>query len=110
LFCVPGVACGWLTVTFTERFTEPSEFVAVSVYVVVAAGDTMICVSPVTLPTPWLIASESAPATAHDSVTGWPAITSVSFAVNDEIAGPGNTASGPAAKLAATSSVVSAVL
>src|SRR6478752_467013 len=72
-----------LTVTLTVRVAEPPSLDAVSVYVVLAEGDAVVLVRPVTRPTPLSICSWVASSTDHASVTGSPASDSVGVTVNE---------------------------
>ena len=74
---------------------DPVTFVAVSVYVVVADGETLVEV-PVTVPIP-LIERDAALETVHDSVDDWPGAIDEGEAVNDEITGSGGGGGTPAA-------------
>src|SRR5436305_322649 len=76
---------------FTEivivRVTDPAEFVAVSVYVVVADGVTVADADAPTAPTPLSIVTDVAPVVVHDSVVDAPAVMLPADAVNNPIVG-----------------------
>src|SRR6266571_3926730 len=75
------------TATATAAWELPEVLVAVSVYVVVAAGETTLLARPVTLPTPESIASAVAPLTLQESVVIWPGWISAGEPVKDEMTG-----------------------
>jgi len=85
---ITGNGSGVVTVTVAERVTLPPAFVAVSTYVVVAAGVTTRLV-PVTTPMPGAIVTRSAPVVAQFNVTGEPANTAAGVAAKDAIVGNG---------------------
>ena len=65
--------------------TDPPAFVAISVYVVVEAGETETEV-PVTAPIPEML-SEVAPVVVQERVADWPAVMLAGDATNEEMAG-----------------------
>jgi len=69
---------------------DPFALVAVSVYVVLAVGETDR-VLPVTVPIPWSIDRLVPPVTVHVRVLEPPDSMDTGFAVNDEMLGPGCT-------------------
>ena len=75
------------TVTVAEAVTLPETLVAVSLYVVVFAGETVRDVLPVTVPTPLSIVTEVAPLTLHDNVADWPAVMDAGVAAKLTMAG-----------------------
>jgi hypothetical protein len=77
----------------TAAVVVPVAFTAVSVYTVVAAGDTTFEV-PVTAPMPE-IESEAALVVLHESVEFPPASTLVGLAVNELIVGAGSATVAP---------------
>ena len=79
----PGLAP---TVTVAVAVTDPALFVAMRVYVVVAAGVTLTEV-PVTEPTPGAMLSEVAFEADQLNVALWPTCTVVGAAVKEAITG-----------------------
>ena len=75
-----------LTATVILELVDPPELFAVSTYVVVCAGDTLLDVKADTSPM-LLIAILVAPEVAHDKVAACPAAIVVGDAVKDEMAG-----------------------
>jgi len=80
-------AGGGVTVTVTWAADVPALFVALSVYVVVWAGETVVEVRPVTTPTLLLMLSEVAPLALQESVAGDPAVIVEGVAANEVILG-----------------------
>jgi hypothetical protein len=79
---------GWVTVTVTVAVTDPEVFVAVSVYVVVAAG--LIVIAPlcdVEANVPGATLTLVDPVVAQFSVVVVPAVIAAGLAVNEVIAG-----------------------
>jgi len=77
-----------LTVTCAVAVVEPEEFVAVSVYVVVAVGLTEVePVALVEVKVPGVIAMEVAPVTDQERELLEPELIVVGFAANELIAG-----------------------
>ena len=89
-----------VTVTARVAVLWPVAFVAVSVYVVVAAGETETEV-PTTVPTTGLIDTDVAPVTLHDRTALCPAWMDGGLAANDSIVGgvdPGSVLAPQAAR------------
>ena len=82
-------AAGAETVMVTAVVVLPAPFVAVSLYVVVCAGDTDLEVAPVTLPIPLSMVMAVAPDTLQDKSPDCPAVIVEGVAVNDDITGAG---------------------
>ena len=82
------------TVIVAAAVTEPAVFVAVMVYVVVVAGETLSVPFNATAPTPLLIITEVAFSTVHASVADCPLVMLAGVAENRMIRGtwPGVTA------------------
>jgi hypothetical protein len=77
------------TLTFAEDVAEPEALVAVSVYVVVAVGVTLVDpLAEVDVNVPGVIAILAAPLVAQLSVALAPEVMLVGFAVKELIAGP----------------------
>ena len=83
-----ATGAGWVEVTVTAAIAVvlPTEFVAVSVYVVVAGGLTAV-LDPVTVPIPWSIDTDVAPVTLHARVDEPPGAMLEGVALNDAITG-----------------------
>jgi hypothetical protein len=91
---IAGFAPGATTVTVVALVTEPALFVAVSVYAVVADGDTLVePLAATEVNPPGLIATLVAPLETQLSVLLAPALILAGLAINDVIAGfvPGAT-------------------
>jgi hypothetical protein len=81
------VGAGKVTVTVTVPVTEAAKFVAVIVYVVVAAGCTVADPLTATVPTVGAMDTVVAPTVTHASVAEPPGATELGVAVKDEIVG-----------------------
>src|SRR5579884_828037 len=84
--CVSGAGAAF-TVTVTAADAEPALLAAVSRYVVVWAGETVLDVTVETSPTPLSMLMVVPPETLQDSVAVCPAVIVDGFAANDEITG-----------------------
>ena len=94
-----GITGAAFTVTVIRAVALPPLFVAVNVYVVVAAGETDFDVLLETVPTPLSMLMLVAPEVLHDSVALCPAVITVGVAVKEVITG---TATGGAGVVTCT--------
>jgi hypothetical protein len=92
------------TTTVLDAVTLPLALVAVSTYVVVAAGDTATEPLPETAPTTGVMLTPVAPPVAQDTVEDWPALMLAGLAKNVEIVG--TPAGGAAPTVTVTDAVV----
>lgn len=76
-----------VTVTAAVAVELPALLPAVRVYVVVEEGDTDFVPEVDTVPTPWLMETEVAPLTVHDSVELLPEVIEAGLAVKLVISG-----------------------
>ena len=80
-----GTGAVAFTVTVADDVTDPTEFVAVSVYVVVAVGDTLRLPDAATVPIPWLMVTDVAFAVLHVSVDDCPELMVVGDADSEAV-------------------------